>query len=68
MASKPTSRWNFLQQAVASVESRLDNILAEENEPPKSTSTLVETSQEPVPSKRSLSQSLAIAFPALTYV
>ncbi|KIW21227.1 hypothetical protein PV08_01807 [Exophiala spinifera] len=37
MATKPTStsRWNFLQQAVASVESRLDDILAEGGEPPK---------------------------------
>ncbi|KEF55700.1 uncharacterized protein A1O9_08450 [Exophiala aquamarina CBS 119918] len=34
MAGKPQSRWGFLQQAVASVESRLDNILAEENDSP----------------------------------
>jgi hypothetical protein len=34
--SKQSSRWgNFLQQAVAGVESRLDNILAEEDEKPK---------------------------------
>ncbi|KAK5059728.1 hypothetical protein LTR84_009611 [Exophiala bonariae] len=32
MAGKPQSRWGFLQQAVASVESRLDNILAEDSE------------------------------------
>lgn len=31
--NKQSSRWgSFLQQAVAGVESRLDNILAEENE------------------------------------
>jgi hypothetical protein len=35
MASKPASRWNFLQQAVASVESRLDDMLAEGDERPK---------------------------------
>ncbi|OAP62994.1 hypothetical protein AYL99_02221 [Fonsecaea erecta] len=35
MTSKPGSRWNFLQQAVASVESRLDDILAEEGDRPK---------------------------------
>ena len=41
MASPPTSqklqasRWGFFQQAVASVESRLDNILGEEDDVPK---------------------------------
>ncbi|KIY03844.1 uncharacterized protein Z520_00535 [Fonsecaea multimorphosa CBS 102226] len=39
MTSKPGSRWNFLQQAVASVESRLDDILAEEGDRPKRTHT-----------------------------
>lgn len=39
MNSKQPSRWNFLQQAVASVESRLDDILAEEGERPKRTGT-----------------------------
>lgn len=34
-APKQTSRWGFLQQAVASVESRLDTILADEEELPK---------------------------------
>lgn len=33
--SQKTSRWGFLQQAVASVESRLDTILAEDDETPK---------------------------------
>lgn len=34
-ALKPVSKWgSFLQQAVAGVESRLDNILAEGNEQP----------------------------------
>lgn len=32
---KGASRWGFLQQAVASVESRLDNILGEEDEAPR---------------------------------
>ncbi|EXJ55705.1 hypothetical protein A1O7_08634 [Cladophialophora yegresii CBS 114405] len=39
MAAKPRSGWNFLQQAVASVESRLDDILAEEGDRPKRTNT-----------------------------
>ncbi|KIW90706.1 uncharacterized protein Z519_08489 [Cladophialophora bantiana CBS 173.52] len=39
MTSRPGSRWNFLQQAVASVESRLDDILAEESDRPKRTLT-----------------------------
>ncbi|ETI21262.1 hypothetical protein G647_07607 [Cladophialophora carrionii CBS 160.54] len=39
MAAKPRSGWNFLQQAVASVESRLDDILAEDGERPKRTNT-----------------------------
>lgn len=34
-AAKQTSRWGFIQQAVASVESRLDTILADEDELPK---------------------------------
>ena len=34
-AGKQTSRWGFLQQAVASVESRLDTILADEEDVPK---------------------------------
>lgn len=34
-APKQASRWGFLQQAVASVESRLDTILADEEEVPK---------------------------------
>lgn len=44
MTSKQTSRWNFLQQAVASVESKLDNILAEEGEVQKRPSTPSQTS------------------------
>ncbi|KIW33679.1 uncharacterized protein PV07_00508 [Cladophialophora immunda] len=39
MTSRSGSRWNFLQQAVASVESRLDDILAEEGDRPKRTHT-----------------------------
>ncbi|OAL33266.1 hypothetical protein AYO20_07428 [Fonsecaea nubica] len=39
MTSKSGSRWNFLQQAVASVESRLDDILAEDADRPKRTHT-----------------------------
>ena len=35
--TQKASRWGFLQQAVASVESRLDTILAEEDEPPQKT-------------------------------
>ncbi|KAJ9501207.1 hypothetical protein H2202_003001 [Exophiala xenobiotica] len=51
MASKPTSRWNFLQQAVASVESRLDDILAEGSEPPKRVSTPVQVPRDSAPSR-----------------
>lgn len=36
-AAKQTSRWGFIQQAVASVESRLDTILADEDQVPKKT-------------------------------
>ncbi|KIV87589.1 hypothetical protein PV11_03123 [Exophiala sideris] len=50
MASKPNSRWNFLQQAVASVESRLDNILADEPQNP--TSTAPQPSRETTPAVR----------------
>lgn len=32
--AKQSSRWGFLQQAVAGVESRLDSILAEQPEEP----------------------------------
>src|ERR1700742_3062176 len=35
MTAKPRSGWGFLQQAVASVESRLDDILSEESDRPK---------------------------------
>ena len=61
MTSKP-SRWNFLQQAVASVESRLDNILAEDDQPPKRASTPVQSSKDPAPAKRSRFPRIAIAF------
>ncbi|KIW64266.1 hypothetical protein PV04_09213 [Phialophora macrospora] len=43
MAAKPRTGWNFLQQAVASVESRLDDILAEEGDRPKRTNTPTHT-------------------------
>ncbi|KAL2419479.1 hypothetical protein ABEF95_009808 [Exophiala dermatitidis] len=52
MASKPTSRWTFLQQAVASVESKLDNILAEENDPVRRSSTPAQPPRDTAPSKR----------------
>ncbi len=55
--AKQTSRWGFLQQAVAGVESRLDSILAEgpEEPPPKKPAsslagaTKSETSVHPCP-------------------
>ncbi|KAI1611093.1 TATA element modulatory factor 1 TATA binding-domain-containing protein [Exophiala viscosa] len=50
MASKPNSRWNFLQQAVASVESRLDNILADDPQNPAS--TVPQPSRETSPAVR----------------
>ena len=50
---KATSRWGFLQQAVASVESRLDNILGEEDElPGKVPSTQLQPAKEDASSKR----------------
>ncbi|KIV93416.1 hypothetical protein PV10_04629 [Exophiala mesophila] len=54
MANKPNSRWGFLTQAVASVESRLDNILADENDQPQPKRTVpsAQPSQEVLPSKR----------------
>ncbi|KAJ9643747.1 hypothetical protein H2204_001892 [Knufia peltigerae] len=57
MASKPTStsRWNFLQQAVASVESRLDDILAEGGEPPKRSVTPAQAGRDLAPPKRTSS-------------
>jgi hypothetical protein len=52
--AKQSSRWGFLQQAVAGVESRLDSILAEgTEEPPKkpvvslATATKSDTSSHP---------------------
>ncbi|EXJ78610.1 hypothetical protein A1O1_09011 [Capronia coronata CBS 617.96] len=52
MTSKPTSRWGFIQQAVASVESKLDNILAEENDPLKRSTTPAQSSRDTASSKR----------------
>ncbi|EXJ84317.1 hypothetical protein A1O3_04984 [Capronia epimyces CBS 606.96] len=57
MTSKPTSRWNFLQHAVASVESKLDTILAEENDPLRRSTTPAQASRDTAPSKRSMHQS-----------
>lgn len=57
MASPPKpkpapSRWGFLSQAVASVESKLDTILADDDEPVKRAQTPVGSNKENVPSAR----------------
>lgn len=50
---RAASRWGFLQQAVASVESRLDTILGEEDEIPKKAPTAqLHVQGDNVPSKR----------------
>ena len=50
---KGSSRWGFLQQAVASVESRLDTILGEEDEQPaKASAAQLQPPKENVSSKR----------------
>lgn len=46
--TKQSSRWGFLQQAVAGVESRLDSILAEgAEEPPKKPSGSLAAATKP---------------------
>ena len=50
-AGKQNSRWGFLQQAVASVESRLDTILADEEDVPKKAAP-AQVPKENVASKR----------------
>ena len=58
-ATKQSSRWGgFLQQAVASVESRLDTILAdEEDRPPKNAASNANPIEQPA-SKGSMSNAL----------
>jgi hypothetical protein len=51
LAAKQNSRWGFLQQAVASVESRLDTILADEEDVPKKAAP-AQVPKENVASKR----------------
>ncbi|KAI0526093.1 hypothetical protein F5B22DRAFT_268400 [Xylaria bambusicola] len=49
-APQKSSRWgSFLSQAVAGVEARLDNILAEDGSPKESTTSAVTPSAAPVP-------------------
>jgi hypothetical protein len=52
-AAKQTSRWGFIQQAVASVESRLDTILADEDQLPKKAIPAQAPKENPAPKRAS---------------
>ena len=51
---KSSSRWNFIQQAVASVESKLDTILGDEEESSKKATAEVQESRNK-PAQRCMS-------------